>query len=139
MICSRVYLLFDYVGRSGSAILEWLDCERVTKRDRGQLDQKLDMLRSHGMELCPRLLAGPIGSRTKPLNSKHIYKLKIHGTIMLRPFLCRGPINNDYEFTLLMGAIERGGKLDHDPAEAEVIRREIISTPNRRMYHERYA
>lgn len=90
------------------------------------------------MDLCPNLVAGPLTSKTTTLKSKNIYKLVVHGSIMLRPFLCRGPICNDKEFTLLMGAIERDWKLDHDPAEAEVIRHEIISTPSRRMEHERY-
>ena len=133
------YRLYDFTSESGhSTIQGWLDHERITKRDRGQLNQKLDMLAQHGMGLPPKLLAGPLNSKRKKLRQKNIYKLIIHGDKMLRPMLCRGPISNDEEFTLLLGAIESNWELDRDPIEAEAIRELVIAQPTRRRDHERY-
>ena len=133
------YRLYDFADEHGNSMIQkWLDDERITKRDRGQLNQKLDMLAQHGMGLPPKLLAGPLGSKRQKLRQKNIYKLIIHGDRMLRPMLCKGPVINDEEFTLLLGAIETGGKLDHDPVEAEGIREFIIADPRRRYAHERY-
>lgn len=130
--------LYDFKDGEESAIQRWLDRERITKRDRGRLALKLDLLRQHGPGLPPKLLAGPLKSKTTKLRQKNIYKLIIHGDKMLRPYLCKGPISNDVEFSLLLGVIERDGENDHDPAEAEDIRKAIIDDPNRRMPHERY-
>src|SRR5579864_856010 len=96
--------LYDFTTERGASLLgEWIQQERLSKRDLGQLALKLDMLALVGPGLPPKLLAGPI--------HKHIYKLIIHGDRMLRPFLCRGPFDMDREFTLLLGAIEANGKL----------------------------
>ena len=131
--------IFDY-SKDGqiSAIQEWLDDKKISKRDRGQLNQKMDLLAKHGMGLPPKLLAGPLASKTEKLREKNIYKLIIHGELMLRPFLCRGPLDNKSEFTMLLGVIERNDANDHDPAEAEAIRSAIISNPALRIDHARY-
>jgi hypothetical protein len=42
------------------------------------------------------------------------------------------------EFTLLLGAIEANGKLDHEPEEAESLRKMLLANPTRRRKHERY-
>jgi hypothetical protein len=131
--------IYDYKGSNGeSAIQAWLDREKVSKRDRGQLNQKMDLLAMHGMDLPPKLLAGPLRSKTEKLRRKNIYKLIVHGDLMLRPYLCRGPVNNDAEFTMLLGVIERNNVNDHDPSEAEAIRESIIENHDRRKDHERY-
>jgi hypothetical protein len=123
--------LYDFTNERGDSLLgEWIERERLSKRDLGQLTQKLDMLALVGPGLPPKLLAGPI--------HKHIYKLIIHGDRMLRPFLCKGPFNVDTEFTLLLGAIEADGTLDHDPKEAERNRIILLGNPVRRCNHERY-
>jgi len=57
---------------------------------------------------------------------------------MLRPFLCKGPFDMAREFTLLLGAIEANGKLDHEPEEAESLRKMLLANPTRRRKHERY-
>lgn len=76
-----------------------------------------------------KLLAGPIHA--------HIYKLVIHGDVMLRPMLCRGPIDNETEYTLLLGATERGAKLPPGSEEqAEQNRETIINDHDRRTRHE---
>ena len=102
------------------------------------LNQKLDMLERCGSELPPKLLAGPIKSKRKKKLVSHIYKLIIHGDRMLRPMLCKGPINMPSEFTLLLGAIEVGGVLDTDSEDAEVVRVAILTDKKLRKPHERY-
>jgi hypothetical protein len=77
-------------------------------------------------------LAGPI--------CDSIYKLKVKGNVQLRPLLCKGPINNDEEFTLLIGAKEVQGELQPDGVEYKAIERRegVIADPeNRRCDHER--
>jgi hypothetical protein len=96
------------------------------------LNQKLDRLCQLDFELATgtKLLAGPI--------YRHIYKLVIHGDVMLRPMLCRGPITPDTEYTLLLGAIERGGKLPSGSMQqAEENRGTVLDDPSRRRPHER--
>jgi hypothetical protein len=123
--------LYDFTTERGESLLaEWIERERLSKRDLGQLALKLDMLALVGPGLPPKLFAGPI--------HRHIYKLIIHGDRMLRPFLCRGPFDMDREFTLLLGAIEANGKLDHEPQEAEGLRNILLANPTRRRKHERY-
>jgi hypothetical protein len=60
--------LYDLTNERGDSLLqEWIQQERLSKRDLGQLALKLDMLTLVGPGLPPKLLAGPI--------HKHIYKL----------------------------------------------------------------
>jgi len=104
----------------------------LQKDELAKLNQKLDMLRREP-ELPPQLLAGP-------LEGKPIHKLRINGRVALRPMLCKGPINNDSEFTLLMGATEKDRVLIPEDAidQAADRRREVIANPNgRRTPHER--
>src|SRR5688572_20208291 len=106
------FRIFEFLNERGHSVIgEWLDAERITKRDRTLLIQKMDMLAMHGSELTG-LVAGPIASKRNPKVQSHVYKLVIHGDRMLRPMLCKGPLENDAEFTMLLGAIETGGKLD---------------------------
>ena len=131
--------IFDAVDKnSASNIVVWISREKITRRDIGQLNQKIDMLERHGPELPPKLLAGPIKSKRNKKLVSHIYKLIIHGDRMLRPMLCKGPIDVPSEFTMLLGAIEVGGVLDTDSADAETIRLSIIENHELRKNHERY-
>jgi hypothetical protein len=131
--------IFDAVDKnSASNIVVWISKEKITRRDIGQLNQKIDMLERHGPELPPKLLAGPIKSKRNKKLVSHIYKLIIHGDRMLRPMLCKGPIDIPNEFTMLLGAIEVGGVLDTDSADAETIRLSIIGSQVLRKNHERY-
>lgn len=127
------YRLYDFLtSRGRNAILEWVKDERLTSRDRAMLNQKLTRLSQidYDLAVATKLLCGPI--------YKSIYKLKIHGDVMLRPMLCRGPFNNDEEYTLLLGAIETGGKLPKGAKEeADERRSMIMADPARRMSHER--
>ncbi|MGB6690629.1 MAG: hypothetical protein WBE76_22555 [Terracidiphilus sp.] len=125
--------LYDFTdNKEQSVIRTWAADEGLSKRDIGQLNQKIDMLQINGFDLHPNLLAGPINKQ------KHVYKLVIHGQRMLRPMLCKGPFNMDAEFTFLLGAIEINFKLDRDPANASANREILIANPKRRIPHERY-
>lgn len=127
------FFLYDFTdNRSRSVIAVWIREEGLTKRDIGQLDQKIDMLQMNGFDLHPNLLAGPIKKQ------KHIYKLVIHGQRMLRPMLCKGPFNMESEFTFLLGAIEVNFRLNRDPSEATSNRETLLADPKRRMPHEQY-
>ena len=140
-ICDTItsWDVFDAVDGNGTSLLaSWLRKERITKRDIGQLNQKIDLLGSAGPSLPPKLLAGPIKSKKNKKLVSHIYKLIIHGDRMLRPFLCKGPIHMDCEYTMLIGAIEVGNVLDTDAAEGEAVRKKIIADPKLRKTHERH-
>lgn len=133
------WVIFDAITESGlSNLVVWIAKEKITKRDLGQLNQKIDMLEQHGPDLPPKLLAGPIKSKRNKKLVSHVYKLIIHGDRMLRPMLCKGPIDPPAEFTMLLGAIEVGGVLDTDSADAEAVRQKIIADKNLRKEHERY-
>jgi hypothetical protein len=133
--------IFDAVNSAGTSnLVTWILKEKITKRDIGQLNQKIDMLSLHGPDLPPKLLAGPIKSKKKKKLVSHIYKLIIHGDRMLRPMLCKGPIDAEHEFTMLLGAIEVGNVLDTDSADAEDVRQLIILNQRQwRKDHERYS
>lgn len=126
------YTIWDYVDENGvNTIKEWV---RTLGPDRPKLEAKLNMLRTAGADLAPRLL-----SRTR---SPHILKLRFFGKskVPWRPMLCKGPINADSEFTLLLGAYEKGMRLVPPEADrdAEQLRRKVITDPaNRRRLHER--
>jgi hypothetical protein len=115
-------------------MLEWAKDARLSTQARAALDNKIKRLSQNDYDLAikTKLLAGPI--------HKHIYKLRIGGSVALRPMLCRGPINNLSEYTFLLGAIEVGGKLpDGAKEQAEQNRLEVINEPdNRRTKHARF-
>jgi hypothetical protein len=119
--------LYDYLD--GNRRNEFADWTRgLQTKQRARLNQKLRMLEKSGPDLPPQLLAGPIK------HYAHIYKMKINGQVALRPLLCKGPIRNDEEFTLLKGATEVGFKWQ--PPNAPVIaikrRQDVIDNPSQR-------
>ena len=127
--------LWDYKNHDGDNLIRlWARKERLTPRERGQLNQKLDTLVRIGFDLAHgTFLRGPI--------EDHTYKLVVHSTRMLRPMLCRGPLDNHAEATLLCGAIERDWKLDPPDALARAAKhREHIrsSKGSARVGHERF-
>jgi hypothetical protein len=122
------YDLYDFIDeRERNIIEEWRN--GLTQRSKGQLDAKVNMLATAGMELPPKLLAGPIKK------TGHIYKLIIHADVMLRPMFCRGPFSMETEFTFLVGAKEIQGVLTPDPSVAVTHREILIKTPKRRVPH----
>ena len=124
------YQLYDYVDSRGiNDFKDW--SKRLESGYRGVLHRRLKALEETEPGLVPGLLEGPIRGY------RHIYKLKIGGKVKLRLLVCKGPIDNDNELTLLMGATERDWKFEprNAPAIAEARRQEIIENPQRRCNH----
>jgi len=125
--------LFDYIdGRGVNVIEAWRNSRQ--KPEKAKLDNRLNILAKTGPNVGLGLLSG-----TK---SRYIDKLKVTGKVTLRLMLCRGPIQMDGEFTLLLGAREQDRKLIPRDAEdiAESHRLNVISNPrahrSRRHTHE---
>jgi hypothetical protein len=124
----RIYDRYDY--RRENTVRGWL--ESLQKPDRIRMDKKIDLLEANGGELSPGLLAGPLNK------SRHIYKLRVNGRVAPRLLLCKGPIQMETEFTLLVGVFERDGELPEGIEQiAEEYRLAIIADPERRCLHER--
>jgi len=123
------YALYDYVDRHGrNPIKDW--SRRLEKGYLAKLNDRLRKLRQVGMDMLPLMLAGVRGH-------PHLYKLKMTGRVTLRPLLCRGPINMEREFTLLVGAFEQNRRFDPPsaPDDADQCREEITEDPSRRTPH----
>lgn len=118
--------LFDYVTENGrNDIEEWAG--KLQKPDRARLEQKLLRLRQISFDLAKEthLLAGPVYAS--------IWKLRVNASVMLRPHLCKGPIDKHSEYTLLIGAIEVGDSLPHDVEKKALSREsEVVLDPERR-------
>lgn len=122
--------LYDYLDQRGANdISRW--SKSLQKSDLARLNRKLQMLQATGPELGPNLLAGPI------VGHAHIYKLRINGRVAIRLLLCKGPIDNEREFTLLVGAFEVDGKWQprDAPTQAETRRDHVRNDPTRRCDH----
>src|SRR5438552_16901294 len=110
--------LYDYRDQRGrNAIADW--CVGLQKRDFVRLAEKIDRLGISGHELCPGL-AGPLNE------SRHLYKIRVNGSVAVRLLLCKGPIEMELEYTLLIGAFERDDKLPEGVVRAAELRREEI-------------
>ena len=128
-IIIMTWKLYDYVDEHGvNDIKRW--SETLEKRQLAKLNQKLDKLEISGPDLSPQLLSDAGESQIK--------KLKVKGNVQLRPLLCIGPINRDSEFTLLLGAIEKGGRYipKYAPKTAKERRKIVIKDTARRVEHE---
>jgi hypothetical protein len=125
------FQLFDYCALSGeNEFKAW--SQRLQKPERAKLNAKLDKLKNNGDELFPLLLTGT--------DTPGILKLRVKGKVQLRPMLCKGPIEIDNEYTLLLGAFEVGGNLRPDGADrlANDLKAAVIASPaTRRIIHER--
>ncbi len=125
------WILYDYVDqRNVNHIEQWT--KGLEKKYRAMLHRKLKALEDETEQgLLPKLFDGPLKGYP------HIYKLKIGGKVKLRPLLCKGPIDNDDELTLLIGATERGWQYNpkNAPAIAEERRKEILNDNERRCNH----
>lgn len=120
--------VYDFMDEDGeSVIVSWR--AGLTKRSRGALDSKLNMLSIAGTELPPKLLVGPIAK------TGHIYKLRINADVMLRPMLCKGPFQMSQEVTLLIGAIEIQWELNPGPERAVENRNILLADRKRRIPH----
>ena len=83
-------------------IRDWLNHVKIPVKDRAKFDFCLERLRSLDFALIStKLIAGPLRGGTK------LYKLRCRcRSHELRPFLCRGPVGDPLDYTLLQGAIE---------------------------------
>ena len=127
------WALYDYVDARGiNQIERWT--KNLESGYRGMLNRKLRALQDDDERgLVPGLIEGPIK------HHRHIYKLKAGGKVRLRPLLCKGPVDNDSELTLLIGATERDYVFDPPdaPDRADIRRGEIINDNRRRCSHVR--
>ena len=119
--------------------IEWADEVRLGKRDRALLDQKLDALSALQFDLATHthLVAGPLNNST----DKHIYKLRVNASIMIRIMLCRGPVPGETACTLLAGATERDRQLvpPNAPERASGHRKQVLGDPLKyRRRHEQF-
>lgn len=125
------WLLYDYIdARNINDFQKWTQC--LESRYRAMLNRKLKALEDETERgLLPGLIDGPLKGHP------HIYKLRLGGRVRLRPMLCKGPVNNDTELTLLIGATERDSKFDpiNAPVLAVARRDEIINDIKRRCKH----
>ena len=123
--------IYDYVDLNGrNDFKAW--SRELQSPDLARLNRKLKMLEDNGSDLGPKLLAGPLKGFA------HIYKLRVRGTVELRPLLCKGPVDNDREFTLLKGAYEVGSDWVPSSARQDAVarREEVIGdAENRRCRH----
>lgn len=126
----KKFKLFDYQNEEGNNdIKEWT--KGLQKPQRAKLNAKLDMLEKNGIELFPHVLTDT--------PTPGIQKLRVKGNVQLRPMLCKGPINNDNEFTILIGVIEKDSRFIPDKADEKAGKRKqiIIKTNSRRCTHVR--
>lgn len=124
------HTLYDYVDAHGvNVMFAWLQSLQI--KERTKVTQRFDMLAEHGQELLPLTLAasGVAG----------ILKLKTHGSVQLRPLLCRGPAPGDKDtYTLLAGAKEVNSQWEpKNIRESAAVRKEEVAVDpaNRRISH----
>ena len=125
------FVIYDYVNAQGhNLIKDWADS--LQKIERVKLDKKIDSLSQNGFSLPQTLLSNT--------DMPGIQKLRIHGSVQLRPLLCKGPLGDDHTaFTLLVGATERGGELRPLGVMDVAVQRkaDILANPaSRRVEHD---
>ena len=125
-----LFTIYDYVNAQGkNEFKKWT--EKQQKTQRAKLNEKLDKLEKNGDSLFPNMLTGT--------ETPGILKLRIKGNVQLRPLLCKGPVDIDSEYTLLMGAKEIGGKWSPKaaPSTANDKKLAVVADPDsRRKKHE---
>lgn len=126
--------IWHFLNEQGEDVIqEWVQ-RHVQRREMGRLQNKVDMLARSGSGLVPHLLADT--------GEPHIKKLKVKGSVQLRPLLCRITDNDadEEEFVLLMGAKEVG--FQYEPADAlkeAAQRREVVlNDESRKTAHVRF-
>ena len=122
------WIVYDFTDGNGASVIgEWIRAEGLGKADVGAFKQKVFLLRQHGPDLPSGILAGPI--------YRNIHKFRVNTVERaLRPMVCRGPINNDGEFTFLLGAVEVNSKLQPGdaPQQADTNRTVLMEHTERR-------
>ena len=123
------YQIFDFVDANGkNHIKEW--SSHLQSKERGKLNKKIDSLAIYGCELFPQMLTNT--------PTAGILKLRVHGNVQLRPMLCKGTVNVEQEFTLLLGAKEIGDEFEPKNADkiADTHKKELICNFKLRKEHE---
>jgi hypothetical protein len=125
--------IWEFLASGNDRVIrKWFKVEDITPQERAKLDVALNHLRTLDLALVShKLLAGP-------LRGTKIYKLRLRcNNRELRPMLCRGPVGERLDYTLLLGAIEVGNRLNPYNAEdrAAKNRELLIENPN---WRERY-
>jgi hypothetical protein len=120
--------LYCFLSERGSNLIaDWLHDEKISAKQRGDFQAKIDLFERGG----PDLITGFI---TEPPIAPDIYKMKVKGRVQLRPMACRGPIDPSREYTILLGWIER----DREKVPLEIKRKAsenrqiVIGDPKRR-------
>jgi len=126
----RIYAFLS--SEDKTVIQEWARDIKGDKDLLARLNLRLDLLERHGSDLPPNMLAGT--------SFRNVDKLRIFGRNQTwRIMLCKGPINPNFEFTLLYAAQEKDRKLIPRDAyhRADQNRLAIIENESRRKLHER--
>lgn len=131
-----VTVLWTFVANGRDVSQEWANGLRLALAIRARLDQALDRLCQLPFEavLHTHLLA-PMGKH------KHILKLRVNGQVAVRILLCRGPLDGETAYTLLVGAVERDWQLEprDAPEKASSRREQVLAEPTlKRKLHERF-
>ena len=128
MVQWKVY--FYLAGRRrDNAIKAWLKDEAISVAQVAAFQDKIDTLEESGPDMVPGFISEtPVAA--------DIYKMKIKGNKgmkQLRPMCCWGPFGSN-EYTILIGAIEKDGKLIPEDAKerAQANRKELIADRSRR-------
>jgi|SRR5271157_694229 len=124
----KVYC-FLHGERRKNIIVEWLKNEAVPPDQIAVFQEKIDALERSGPDMVPGFIWGPV--------AKDIYKMKIKGNKgwkQLRPMCCRGPFELN-AYTVLVGAIEKDGRLDPRDAvaRAQSNLQKLKNDPTRRI------
>jgi len=113
--------------RGVNLIIDWLDAEKISVKQRADFQAKIDLFERGGSELIT-------GFITDTPIAPDIYKMKIKGQVQLRPMACRGPFDLNREYTILVGWIERDNKrVPNDvKKKASENRTIVLANPERR-------
>jgi hypothetical protein len=125
-----VWPIYDYVDpANGNFMRSW--SLALQKEQRARLNQKIDALSMHGLSLIPGVVA--------PTGVAAIFKLRVRGSVQLRPLFCEGPLPGESAFTFLLGAKEVSFEYvpKNAPETASKLRELLIGNPRRRCLHER--
>lgn len=120
--------LYEFVNaRDSGVITAWIAAQQVAAR--AKLRAKIKALQQYGGGLPKTILSDT--------DEPHIKKLRPRGRTNLRLMLCKGPINNSTEFTLLHGVYEKDNHMPEGSiALAEQRRQQVINSPatRRKLY-----
>jgi len=126
--------IFEWIDSRGrGAFTEWYNDRTV--RQKAAIDAKLKVVRQVGQptdgransELPPNMFRGPVKG--------HFYKFTVNCDGALRPLAFKGLVDSRTEWTFLIGAAERDGKMVPATcyADAEIRRLEILADISKRQ------